>query len=170
MVGATNWFSPSYHPETGLFYVIAIERCDVYTSSARPYKKGECYSGTGVDQLRSEPGQFFLRAIDLSSGRIRWEISLTSLGTPISAMPGTLATAGGLVFFGDDAGYLAAADARTGKTLWNFNTGQTITASPMTYAVAGRQYVAITSGTDIFSFGLFEPAIAPQRSVREDYR
>ena len=67
--GASNWFSPSYNPETGLFYVITIEQCDIYTTSARPYKKGECYDGTGAEAIPAEPGQFFLRAIDIQNGR-----------------------------------------------------------------------------------------------------
>ncbi len=65
-----------------------------------------------------------------------------------------MATAGGLVFFGDDAGSFEAVDARSGKPLWHFNTGQDMSASPMSYAVAGKQYVAIAAGSDVFSFAL----------------
>ena len=66
---------------------------------------------------------------------------------------------GGLVFevdefFGDNAGLFEAVDARNGKPLWHFNAGQEFSASPMTYAVAGKQYVAIAAGSDVFSFGL----------------
>ena len=157
--GATNWQSPSYNPQTRLFYVMAIEGCDVYYSSARPEVLAGCKGGTGIERVSPYTGQFFLRAIDIDHGTVRWEIPLTSGEDGyISSMPGTLTTASRLVFFGDDAGYLAAADAETGKILWNFYTGQMITASPMTYAVAGKQYVAIASATDIFSFALFEPA------------
>jgi alcohol dehydrogenase (cytochrome c) len=65
-----------------------------------------------------------------------------------------MTTAGGLVFFGDEASSLEAVDAKTGKPLWHFNTGQDMSASPMTYAVAGKQYVAIAAGSDVFSFAL----------------
>ena len=65
-----------------------------------------------------------------------------------------MTTAGGLVFFGDDSGSLEAVDAMTGKPLWHFNTGQDISASPMTYAVGRKQYVAIAAGSDVFSFAL----------------
>jgi alcohol dehydrogenase (cytochrome c) len=65
-----------------------------------------------------------------------------------------MATAGGLVFFGDDAGSLEAVDAQSGKALWHFNTGQDISASPMSYAIGGKQYVAIAAGSDVFSFAL----------------
>jgi alcohol dehydrogenase (cytochrome c) len=65
-----------------------------------------------------------------------------------------MATAGGLVFFGDDAGSFEAVDARSGKPLWHFNAGQEMTASPMSYGIAGKQYVAIAAGSDVFSFAL----------------
>jgi alcohol dehydrogenase (cytochrome c) len=67
-----------------------------------------------------------------------------------------MTTATGLVFFADDANSFEAADAKTGKSLWHFNTGQTLHASPMSYAVRGKQYVAIASGFDLFSFALPE--------------
>jgi len=65
-----------------------------------------------------------------------------------------MSTAGGLLFFGDDAQSFEAVDAETGQPLWHFNTGQGMHASPMSYAVNGKQYVAIAAGSDIFSFGL----------------
>src|SRR5579862_9966449 len=67
---------------------------------------------------------------------------------------GVMSTATGLIFFGDDANFFEAADAKTGKSLWHFNTGQSLHASPMSYAVNGKQYVAIASGSDLFSFAL----------------
>ena len=65
-----------------------------------------------------------------------------------------MVTAGGLLFFGDDAGSLEAADAGSGRPLWHFNTGQNMSASPMSYAIAGKQYVAIAAGSNVFSFAL----------------
>jgi alcohol dehydrogenase (cytochrome c) len=67
---------------------------------------------------------------------------------------GVLSTAGGVVFFGDDNGALAAVDAKTGKGLWHFNTNEILRASPMTYMVDGKQYIAIASGSNIIAFGL----------------
>lgn len=166
--GASNWFSPSYNPDTGLFYVMTIDQCDLYTSSARPFTKGQNYDGTAAEPIPSEPGQFFLRAIDIQTGDIRWEIPMTGTET-MGPWPGTVSTAGGLVFFADDQDYLSAADARTGQILWHFYMGQRITASPITYSVGDKQYVAIAAGTDVFSFGLFEPMRPPQRPLRERY-
>jgi alcohol dehydrogenase (cytochrome c) len=76
---------------------------------------------------------------------------------PATMWAGTVATAGGLVFSGDDDGNLVALDSATGKDLWHFYTGHSLYASPMTYAVAGRQYVTIAAETDIFTFALFQP-------------
>ena len=67
---------------------------------------------------------------------------------------GTLTTAGGLVFFADDSNSFEAVEAKTGRVLWHFNTGQLMRASPMTYSVAGVQYVTIAAGSDIFCFSL----------------
>ena len=67
---------------------------------------------------------------------------------------GTLSTAGGLVFAGDNEGYLAAFDAATGKLRWRFQTGANIYASPMTYALDGKQYVVMPSGSALFTFAL----------------
>jgi alcohol dehydrogenase (cytochrome c) len=70
---------------------------------------------------------------------------------------GTVSTAGGVVITGDDDGHLVALEAKSGKHLWHFNMGELLTASPITYEVDGKQYVAIASATAVFSFGLFEP-------------
>ena len=68
--------------------------------------------------------------------------------------PGVLSTAGGLVFAGEHKGQVSALDARTGKSLWHFNTGDLITSSPISYAIDGQQYIAISSGTNVVAFGL----------------
>ena len=65
-----------------------------------------------------------------------------------------MTTAGGLVFFANDAEAFEAVDARNGKSLWHFNTGQSMHASPMSYSVSGTQFVAIASGADVFTFAL----------------
>jgi alcohol dehydrogenase (cytochrome c) len=155
--GASNWMSPSYNPRTGLIYVPTLEQCDVYTVSETVPEPMKEIMGGGSEPVGSQPGKFYLRAIDPVSRAIQWEYPMTG---PATMWAGTVSTAGGLVFFGDDDGQLVALDARTGKHLWHYSFGQTITASPMTYSVNGRQYVAIAAGADVFTFGLFEPAHA----------
>jgi alcohol dehydrogenase (cytochrome c) len=150
--GASNWMSPSYNPATGLLYVPTLEQCDTYTSSAKKAEPLQNFAGTGGESLSREPGQFFLRALDPTTGAKRWEYPMTGRG---EMWAGTVSTAGGLVFFGDDDGQLVALDARTGQYLWHFSMGEPLNASPMTYMADGKQYVAITSSTGVFTFALF---------------
>jgi alcohol dehydrogenase (cytochrome c) len=66
-----------------------------------------------------------------------------------------MSTDGGLVFYGEsNGGAFVAADARSGKPLWHFDTGENWKAGPMTYAIDGKQYVAVAAGTTIITFGL----------------
>ena len=73
---------------------------------------------------------------------------------PGDSWGGTLATATGLVFVGEDSGALMAVDAVTGTPLWTFKTNQMWRASPMTYMFDGRQHIAVAAGADILSFAL----------------
>ena len=98
-----------------------------------------------------ERGQYHLRAINPHDGKIRWDYPMPG---PANMYAGTLSTAGGLVFTGDDSGNLVALEARSGEKLWSCRAAKSIFASPMTYAVNGQQYVAIAAGSSIFSFAL----------------
>jgi alcohol dehydrogenase (cytochrome c) len=149
--GATNWFSPSYNPDTGLFYVLALENCNLFFSKFTPFARGETYYGTGTKLPPDEHAQKILLALSVPDGKLVWRYPLVGQG---DSWAGTLTTAGGLVFFGDDSGSLQAVEATTGRALWHFNTGQTMHASPMTYAVDGVQFVAIAAGSNIFTFSL----------------
>jgi alcohol dehydrogenase (cytochrome c) len=149
--GATNWFSPSYNPSTRLFYVLALENCDLLFAKPRAFVKGETYYNTGTKVPPNEHAQKMLLALSVADGKVAWRYPQVGRG---DSWAGTFTTAGGLVFFGDDAGALEAVDAATGHPLWHFNTGQTIHASPMTYAVGGIQYVTVAAGSDVFTFTL----------------
>ena len=149
--GATNWFAPSYNESTHAVYFMALEQCETYFFKPQPFQEGQGYYSTGVKRIPGENSQKLLVAFSLDSGSIAWKYPQIGGGR---SSAGTMATAGGLVFFGDDAGSFEAVDAQSGKPLWHFNTGQEMSASPMSYAVAGKQYVAIAAGSDIFSFAL----------------
>jgi alcohol dehydrogenase (cytochrome c) len=151
ITGATNWFSPSYSPETKLFYVMALEACDEYFAAPRRFTRGETFYNTGTKSPANEHWQKILLALSVSDGTPVWRYPQFGNG---NSWGGTLTTAGGLVFFGDDAESFEAVDAKTGSPLWHFNTGQKFIASPMTYAVDGSQYVAIAAQSDIFVFAL----------------
>ncbi|MGH9495681.1 MAG: pyrroloquinoline quinone-dependent dehydrogenase [Candidatus Sulfotelmatobacter sp.] len=151
LVGATNWFSPSYNPGTGLFYVMALENCNLYFVKPKAFILGETFYGTGVKHPLGENSKKILMALSPSDGKKVWSYPQAGRG---NSWGGTLTTAGGLVFFADDTESFEAVDAQTGRALWHFNTGQSFSASPMTYAVGGVQFVAIAAGSDIFSFAL----------------
>lgn len=149
--GATNWFSPSYNPSTKLFYVLALENCNVDFAIPKRFVQGETYYNTGTKLPPGEHSQKILLALSVADGKPAWRYPQVGDG---NSWGGTLTTAGGLVFFADDADSLEAVDATTGHALWHFNTGQNISASPITYAVDGVQYVAISAGSDVFIFSL----------------
>ena len=150
--GATNWYAPSYSEATHSFYFLALEKCETFFSQPTPpFKEGVGYYSTGVKRIPGDDSWKNLVSYSLETGAIAWKYPQVGRG---HSSGGTMATAGGLVFFGDDAGSFEAVDARTGKPLWHFNTGQVMSASPMSYAIAGKQYVAIAAGSDVFSFAL----------------
>jgi alcohol dehydrogenase (cytochrome c) len=82
---------------------------------------------------------------------VLWEIPQTGSSNNYA---GTLSTSGGVVFYGASSGEFSAVDAKTGRHLWHFETQEAWKASPMTYMVDGRQYVAIAAGANILSFAL----------------
>ena len=71
-----------------------------------------------------------------------------------SAAAGLLATAGGIVFASDPEGSLVALDALNGAMLWRYQTGGEIRSSPISYQVAGKQYIAIAGDSTLFTFAL----------------
>jgi alcohol dehydrogenase (cytochrome c) len=150
-VGATNWYSPSYSPATHLFYFLALEKCDLYFYKAQKFSEGQTYYSTGVKHLPGDHGQKILLAYELGSEKATWRYPQVGSG---QSSGGVMTTASGLLFFGDDAQSFEAVDVHSGEPLWHFNTGQNIHASPMAYAVNGKQFVAIAAGSDVFSFGL----------------
>jgi alcohol dehydrogenase (cytochrome c) len=152
--GATNWYSPSFNPATGLYYVQTFEKCSVYTKSSQgPWEKGQAYLG-GTQRTTPDPKpQRILRAIDIRTGRVAWELAQPG---PATSWGGTLTTATGLVFVAEEGGALMAVDAESGKPLWTFETNQTWRASPMTYMFDGRQYVAIAAGPNIVALAIMD--------------
>jgi alcohol dehydrogenase (cytochrome c) len=149
VVGSTNWWSPSYNPQTGLYYVVTREQCDKFFSVPQPYQQGRIWFAGGVQPVPGDDAYGALRALDPRTGELKWEFKYH---TPPWA--GTVSTAGGLVFAGDMDGYLIAVDAQNGKELWHRQTGAAVWASPMTYAVNGRQFVTIPSNSTLFAFAL----------------
>jgi len=148
--GVTNWESPTFDSQTGLFYVNAREQCDMFSTAPQPYEAGHAYYGSAYFPADdTEPFWGALRAIDPASGKVKWEFKY-----PSPSWSGVLSTAGGLVFTGDSEGNFVALDAASGKALWHFQTGSAVYAAPMAFAIDGKEYVAIAAGSSLYTFGL----------------
>ena len=162
--GATNWYSPSYSPRTGYFYIPTwMDTYSTYAKAPVEYKEGNQYVGrfptmtvpalrTGpgdVNQRTPQEGYGAIQAFDPKSGELKWQFKMADVTDS-----GVLATATDLVFAGGREGYFFALDARSGEMLWKGNVGGQVSAGPMSYAVAGRQYIAIAAGSVLFVYGL----------------
>jgi len=167
--GGTNWYSPSFSPRTGLFYISAWEDyASIYSPAPSEYKVGSNFVGGGPQNLSAVPGAPGLGrspintwtdaaghgaviALDPSSGREKWKFKMTDVTDS-----GILTTASDLLFTGGREGFFQALDARTGALLWKTNLGAAINSGPITYRVGTRQYVSIVSGLSLFVFALDE--------------
>ncbi len=152
LAGAANWPAPSYNPQTGWFYFPVRESCDIYYSAPPKLVEGKQYWGSVSRGATDEKEYGLIKALDPLTGETKWDFRVYR-----GPWAGTLSTAGGLLFAGDEDGYLMAFDARTGKNLWKLNTGTRIASSPITYMIDGRQFVTIPSGSSILTFALPEP-------------
>jgi alcohol dehydrogenase (cytochrome c) len=147
MGGGHNWQATAYSPTTGLYYFTSTERCMLFYKTKQEFVEGQWYQASTIG--RDEPGSGRIDAIDPATGKLAWFFETVSGPTG-----GVLATAGGLVFVGDAEGYLIALDAKTGKAVWRFQTGGTIIAPPVSYALNGRQYIAVAAGQTMITFSL----------------
>jgi alcohol dehydrogenase (cytochrome c) len=166
--GATNWYSPSYSPRTGLFYVSAWEDYgSVFVPETQQYEEGRRFvggrptsavrNGQNVPALKRGPinvwteaaGHGAVIAIDPATRRSKWKFEMTDVTDS-----GILTTATDLLFSGGREGYFHALDARTGALLWKASLGGQIASGPITYEVEGSQYVAVAAGHSLFVFAL----------------
>jgi PQQ-dependent dehydrogenase (methanol/ethanol family) len=140
---ATNWHGTAFSPVTRLYYVQATEKCIVRPSPG----------SWRTERPRVDPATRYLRALDIETGNIVWEIPQAG---PVDGKrdAGVLGTASGLLFYGDASGSFVAVDERDGKTLWRVPLNATIKTSPMTFAVGGQQFIALAVGSNIVCFGL----------------
>jgi alcohol dehydrogenase (cytochrome c) len=151
--GGSNFQAPSYSPQTGWVYFAYHDGAGRYSSGPAPYEAGRQFWGRGSGGGFPGPAaadEQGVQAFDPETGKAKWKFQLTQ--NSLSA--GVLATAGGLVFAATREGNLIALDAANGKALWHFGAGAEIASSPMSYAVDGRQYIAISSAGVLYSFAL----------------
>jgi acido-empty-quinoprotein group A len=141
--GATNWYPPSFSPQTGLFYVNATRAFSVwyiYDPSDNPMGWGGTDRGGYAEQPQ-------LKAIDYKTGKIRWSVPR------YGGNSGILTTAGNVLFNAAAAG-IGAYNATTGEALWNARLGNSVTNGPITYELDGLQYVIAGAGSRLVAFVL----------------
>jgi glucose dehydrogenase len=138
--GGSEWSAPAYSPETGYLYVLGLHQPMLYKVKPEPLLPPAFWL-SGVFFSTGEPQYGLFSAVDLATGRIAWQ---NKLKEPM--IGGALATAGGLVFTGTKDKQFLAFDARTGRQLWRYDTHAGVNAPPVSYAVQGRQYVAVAAG------------------------
>jgi alcohol dehydrogenase (cytochrome c) len=165
--GGTNWYSPSFSPRTGLFYVSVWDNYSAISRQAEvaPWAAGKKYTGRAPSggggggggfraavPFRTEAeGYGAVRAIDPKTGDKKWEFKMVDY-----TESGVLTTASDLLFSGGREGHFFALDARSGELLWKVNLGGTVASGPITFAVDGHQYVAVSADTALYVFGLPE--------------
>ncbi len=149
--GGTNWYSPSYSPRTGLFYVSAWQ--DYYAtfiSGSGEFTPGRYYMGgsfrspiptvskrVSVNSWTEEGGHGEVMAIDPQTGNKAWTFPMHDVTDS-----GILTTASDLLFTGGREGYFYALDARTGDKLWQITLGGQVAAGPISFQIEGTQYVS----------------------------
>ncbi len=141
--GHNGSYTYAYSPKTALMYVPVIESCSKMVKESIVFIQGQPFWGGGPGIMQGEDGSSYghLSAIDPASGEIKWRYR-----DDYPMVGGAMATAGNLVFSGNQEGYALAFDATSGELLWKFQTGSAIRGQPSTYKINGRQYVAIPSG------------------------
>ncbi len=149
--GGSNWQSPSYDAAHSMLYVAALDMGNGVRSTPVQYDAGREYMGGGPYRIDSDDrsGVF---AIDAQTGAVKWRFPLEY----VSSGAGLVATSSGLVFVSTVEGNLIALDAKTGQSLWHFQTGARMNCSPMSYAVDGKQFIAVSAGNVLYSFALPE--------------
>jgi len=161
--GGTNWYSPSYSPHTGLFYIPSwVNYSSTYFKLKPEFSEGQRYGG-GMPKstiggmgggrrtlnTKEEEGYGAVRALDPQSGDLKWEFKMVDVTDA-----GILTTASDVLFSGGREGYFFALDARNGTLLWKARVGGPVASGPMSYSINGQQYVAVSAGNSLFSFAL----------------
>ena len=152
--GATNWWAPSYSPSADLFFVPTLDRPGVFFRRAVDDKPEQGVELLGSGVAYADAKHTSVIALSPLTGERVWEYSMPARlsAQQRQQIGGILSTAGGVLFVGDAETFYAL-DAAKGTKLWSVNVGGHINASPVTYAVQGRQLVVIPAGNSLFAFG-----------------
>ena len=149
-LGTTNYMPPTYDAQTGLFYVMARDQCDTFSTAPQPYEAGHAYYGSAYfPSEEAEPYLGFLKAIDPTTGEIKWKFQHT-------IPPGRECSQQQEVWCSPVMRKeISSRSMRPPlKPLWHFQMGGAVYAAPMAFAVDGKEYVAIAAGSAVYTFGL----------------
>lgn len=161
--GKNSSYTAAYSPATKLMYVPVIESCMQMKKATATFIQGIPFWGGGWNGSQGDDGSSYghFSAIDTQTGAIKWRHT-----EKYPLIGGTLATAGGLVFTGNQEGQVKAFDDATGKVLWQFQTGASVRGQPATYKIGDRQYIAMPSGGGGIIAGIIgEPPFASKGSA-----
>lgn len=140
VLGGVEWNGPAYNPATQMLYVGAVDWCTTFwAAQSIRFIPGRLYLGGSV-QMDAE-SQGWITAVDAATGSVRWRYR-----SDAPMLAGVTTTSGGLVLSGESSGDFIALDAGTGEVRYRFNTGGGIGGGVVTYAVKGKQYIAVASG------------------------
>ena len=139
--GGVEWSPMAFNPETRLAYAANLLQPMTYHVEPSKYPGGKLWLGGAFKTIPSEKQSGRLSAVNIDTGKVAWKFE-----TDEPLIGGVLATAGGLVFNGEANGLFRAFDAKNGKKLWEYQTGAGVNAPAVSYAVGGKQYIAVASG------------------------
>lgn len=143
VLGGVLWNGPAFNPQTNLLYIPAVDWCGVYKKAEENrFILGQAYMGGTYIFDPPEKARGWLTAIDASTGKVRWRYESAK---PMLAAVTT--TSAEIAFAGEMTGDFIVLDARDGKVLYRFNTGGPMNGGVITYAIDGKQYVAVASGS-----------------------
>lgn len=140
-LGATSWSPVALHPELELVFISGIYQPSEFYSRKLTPAPGRPWQSYTFFKQTGEPDYGVFTAISTRTGKVAWQHRVDD-----PMVGGALATAGGLVFTGEGNGSFDAFDAASGNLLWQYPAMAGVNAPPITYAVNGRQYVAVAAG------------------------
>lgn len=141
ILGGVNWSPAALDETTQTAFVAAIHAPIKYTLVDEPAKDGAPAIRYASSEPTKDPRWGVLSAIDLASGKMRWQVK-----TEEPLIGGVLATGGGLLFMGEGNGHFNAYDTATGDLLWQTQVDAGVNAPPVSYEVDGVQYIAVAAG------------------------